>query len=706
MGCAECHDHKYDPISQKDFYRFYAFFNNIPERGLDGQKENPVPSIKVPTLRQKLQLAAYRKKIDAAEARIRTEVAKVKIDNVKTVVVAKPKPREIIWVDDELPAGAVAQGNEGAASWKWVGKPNPVFSGKRATVRTAKGLSQHLFTGARQPLRIAAGDKLFAYVYLDPKNPPKTVMLQFNNGTWEHRAYWGANRIDWGVDKSPSRFHAGALPRAGQWARLEVEARSIGLAPGTVVNGLAFTQFDGTVYWDKAGIVTYGGGPANYHSLAQWEQDVKLGRVPKLPPNIVNLVTTDPAKRDAAQKAAVRDYFVRHFYAKARPVFEPLEKQLAGLRKSLADLRSAVPSTMVMEEMAKPRDTFVLIRGNFQKKGEKVTPGVPACLPPLPRGVKADRLALARWLVAPNHPLTSRVTVNRYWQLVFGTGLVRTGQDFGTQGEWPSHPELLDWLATEFQRTGWDVKGFLKMLVMSATYRQSARVTPELLKRDPKNRQLARGPRFRLSAEMIRDNALAVSGLFNPFIGGPSVRPYQPKGLWEAIAFGGGFSSQTYVQSKGRDLYRRGIYTYWKRSMPHPSLVTFDAPNREVCTDRRPRTNTPLQALELLNDPIYVECARVLAQRILKEGGPDTNARLCFAFKLCTARTPDPRELQILRRIFERQRAKFKQNAAAAKKLVSAGESPRPAELDVRELAAWTAVGNVLLNLDETITKG
>jgi hypothetical protein len=372
----------------------------------------------------------------------------------------------------------------------------------------------------------------------------------------------------------------------------------------------------------------------------------------------------------------------------------------------LAELDATAPSTMVMEDMPKPRDTFILVRGDWQTKGEKVTAGTPSVLPPPPPDLPANRLGLAKWLVMPEHPLTARVTVNRYWEQLFGVGIVRTGEDFGSQGEWPVHPELLDWLASEFVRTKWDVKRLHRTMVLSATYRQSSRVTPELRAADPDNRLLARGPRFRLPAEMIRDNALAVSGLLDGRIGGPSVRPYQPAGLWEALAFGGGFSSQTYVQSHGADLYRRGLYTYWKRSLPHPTLAVFDAPNREVCTDRRPRTNTPLQALTLLNDPIYVECARVLAQRTIKEGGKTPEERIVFAFRLCTGRTPRAEEVAVLRRVYDRQRERFDRDPEAAKKLIAVGESPRPDGIDPAELATWTTIGNILLNLDETITRG
>jgi hypothetical protein len=298
------------------------------------------------------------------------------------------------------------------------------------------------------------------------------------------------------------------------------------------------------------------------------------------------------------------------------------------------------------------------------------------------------------------------VAVNHFWQSYFGTGIVKTPGDFGAQGEWPSHPDLLDWLAREFVDGGWDVKKLQRLIVTSAAYRQSARVTPELHQRDPENRLLARGPRFRLSAEMIRDNALSVAGLLDGRLGGRSVFPYQPPGLWEEVAFGGGFSMQTYVQSHGPDLYRRGLYIYAKRSMPNPSLVTFDAPNREVCTVQRPVTNTPLQALLLLNDTVYVEAARVMAERVMREGGADAKARIAYGFRLCTAREPTEKETAVLLRVYERAMAKYKADGAAAEKLLATGEAPRAKDLDVAEHAAWTALCNVLLNLDETVTRG
>jgi hypothetical protein len=334
---------------------------------------------------------------------------------------------------------------------------------------------------------------------------------------------------------------------------------------------------------------------------------------------------------------------------------------------------------------------------------------VPAFLPPLPKDQPANRLALAKWLVDPAHPLTARVTVNRLWQMLFGTGIVKTAEDFGLQGEAPVHPDLLDWLAVEFREKGWDVKGLVRLIVTSSAYRQSSVVTPQLLARDPENRLLARGPRYRLPAEVVRDQALALSGLLDGRVGGPSVFPYQPPGLWEELmsrSDGDNFTAQKYVQSHGADLYRRSMYTFWKRTSPPPSLSTFDAPDRETCTVRRGRTNTPLQALVLLNDPTYVESSRKLAERMMREGGASPDDRIAFAFRLATARKPTPEESAVLRRIFDKQLSVYQSDNKAATELLAVGESPKDEKLPVPELAAWTTVASTILNLDETVSKG
>ena len=373
---------------------------------------------------------------------------------------------------------------------------------------------------------------------------------------------------------------------------------------------------------------------------------------------------------------------------------------------------------MVMAEMPKPRDTFILLRGQYDKHGDKVTADVPESLAPLPANEPHNRLALARWLVSPRQPLTSRVIVNRYWQSFFGTGIVKTAEDFGSQGEEPTHPELLDWLAVQFMNPTsesapaarpWDVKAIVKLMVMSSTYRQSSATTPEMLARDPENRLLSHISRLRLPAEFIRDQSLAVSGLLSDEIGGKSVSPYQPAGLWEELmkrSDGANWTAQTYVQDHGKDLYKRTMYTFWKRTSPPPTLATFDAPDRETCTVRRARTNTPLQALVLMNDPTYVEASRKLAEHMMIEGGETDDARIIFAFRMSMSRTPTAAEIAVLKQIHDRQLAVFQKDPEAAKKLLAVGDSPRNEKLDQADLAAWSNVASIVLNLDEAITKG
>jgi mono/diheme cytochrome c family protein len=423
---------------------------------------------------------------------------------------------------------------------------------------------------------------------------------------------------------------------------------------------------------------------------ARWERGV---RADKLPAPVAAAFKVEAGKRSAEQARVVTDY-----YLGSVPERQALTKRLEAARKALTDLRNGVLITMVMEERPQPRDTFVLIRGVYDKYGPKVKPGIPACLPPLPAGAPNTRLGLARWLVDPANPLTARVAVNRAWQTFFGTGLVKTAEDFGSQGSPPSHPELLDWLAVEF-RGSWDVKALHRLIVTSATYRQSSRATPGLLERDQDNRLLARAPRQRLSAFNLRDQALALSGLLVAKVGGPPVRPYQPPGIWEDFSF----NQIRYTQDHGESLYRRSLYTFWRRSVGPPDL--FDASARQVCTVRVARTNTPLHALVLLNDVAYVEAARVWAERLMKQGGRTPEERLALAFRMATARRPRAEELSVLVRGFQRALGQYRQDRAAALKLVSAGEYPRDPGLDVAELAAYASVASTILNLDEVISK-
>jgi len=418
-----------------------------------------------------------------------------------------------------------------------------------------------------------------------------------------------------------------------------------------------------------------------------------------LPPPLQSALFAEQEKRTDAQKTEVRRYYREN----NSPEIKEIGQKLAGLRKAESELNAKIPTIRVMEDMAEPRTTQILVRGDYRNRGERVSAGVPKVLPPLPADSKTNRLTLARWLVDPRHPLVSRVTVNRYWQLYFGTELVKTGNDFGTQGELPSHPELLDWLAREFIDSGWNIKAMQKRIVMSATYRQSSKASSELMARDPYNRLLARGPRFRMPAEVIRDNALAYSGLLDRTRkpGGPSVRPYQPEGLWEDMMFGG----NSYVVGKGDELYRRSVYTLWKRTVPYPTFKTFDAPDRAICTEQRAMTCTPLQAFVTLNEKTFVEAARVFAQRILQEGGDNVQSRLDFAFKTVLARTPSEKERKILTGIYEEMLGNYQKDLKGALDLISIGESPRATNVNELQLVAWTTVANVLFNLDETVTK-
>ena len=413
--------------------------------------------------------------------------------------------------------------------------------------------------------------------------------------------------------------------------------------------------------------------------------------------SIHEIASMPPAARSKAQADKLRFCFAETAAPKdirrAR-----LELELARARRE--SFYESIPTLMVMEDSPTPRDTFLLKRGAYDNPGDKVAPGVPGVLPQVPAEWPKNRLGLARWLVDRGNPLTARVTVNRFWQSFFGTGLVKTVQDFGSQGEPPSHPELLDWLAVEFMDSGWDMKAIQKTIVMSATYRQSSRVTPELFERDPENRLLARGPRLRLGPEVIRDQALSVSGLLVEKLGGPSVKPYQPAGLWQELAGGDG-----YVQDKGDGLYRRSLYTYWKRTVAAPFMINFDSPSRETCTVRETRTNTPLQALDLMNDVTFLEASRKLAERLVREGGSTPAERIDFAYRLVLARSAKPAEKRILAGVLEDYEKKYRAAPDAAVELLSYGDSTRNRHIQPGELAAYTAAASVILNLDATITK-
>jgi hypothetical protein len=421
--------------------------------------------------------------------------------------------------------------------------------------------------------------------------------------------------------------------------------------------------------------------------------------VTAVPESLSDIVALAPADRSAAQTDKLRLAFLDQY---APPEIRGAGRRVVEIQRQRDELWASFSTVMVMEENAERRPTFRLNRGSYDSPAEEVFPGVPAALPPLPAGVEANRLSFARWLVAPEHPLTARVTVNRFWQMYFGTGLVKTAENFGTQGEYPSHPALLDWLATSFIDSGWDVKALQRAIVESAAYRQSSKVTPETFERDPENRLVARGPRLRLPAETIRDQALAVSGLLVEKVGGPSVKPYQPAGLWADMVEGG---YGDYVEAEGDDLYRRSLYTFWKRTLGPPTMMTFDSSTRETCIVRTGITNTPLQALTLMNDVTYVEAARRLAERMMTEGGETPEDRMGYAYLLATAHRPPPQAQAILLQGYERHLDRYRADRGAALELVTQGESARDETLDVAELAAFTMMANLILNFDGTITK-
>jgi hypothetical protein len=429
----------------------------------------------------------------------------------------------------------------------------------------------------------------------------------------------------------------------------------------------------------------------------KWEETLTLPQLRALPPEIRTILLAEPKARSERDRAELAKY-----YRGVAPQLETARKQLDEAEKRKKEFEQTVPSSLVAMSVA-PRTMRVLERGNWlDDSGEVVKPAVPAFLGSLDaKDRRATRLDLARWLVSPDNPATARVFVNRLWKLMFGQGIVKTSDDFGAQGTPPTHPELLDWLATEFVASGWDVKHMIKLMAMSATYRQSSHASKELRERDPTNLLLARQNRFRLDAEFVRDNALAISGILSPKVGGPSVKPYQPEGYWQYL----NFPVREYHPDHGEAQHRRGMYTYWQRTLPHPSLIAFDAPSREECTADRPRSSTPLQALVLLNDPTYVEAARAFAERIIKQGGSSVSERLRYAYELALSREIKPAETQLLTALYEKHLAEYRADAAAAQKLLNVGERPMPKEMNIAELAAWTSVTRTILNLHETITR-
>ena len=725
IGCAQCHDHKFDPISRKEFYQLFAFFNNLSDAPMDKNIKNPAPVIKVMSESQKSKLALLQQQAEAAITRLDERVAgyeyidpmdkKTEADSSEAHVsqTKNSEPAEFVWLeDDAFPTGAKPEQN-----WNFVSKSDgPVNSGLKSRVAVGKsGMVQHFFTGAA-PIKAMKGDQLFAYVFLDPEDTPSEIMLQFNDGNWEHRVYWGANKIDWGTDNSPSRFYGGELPEAGKWVRLEVDAEKVGFLDLTLINGMAFTQWGGKAHWDSAGIVSKTDQSFEFKSLAKWVAMARQTKGKSLPNSIKTFVNQAEDKIGEDGRKKLRDYFLINVHPEARKEFADLLNQRDQIKKSLEEFKNKLPTTLISRENAEVKQAFMLDRGEYDKKGQPVDRDTPAAFPKFGDDLPRDRLGFAKWLTAEKHPLTARVAVNRFWQQVFGTGIVKTSEDFGFQGDPPSHPELLDWLATDFVENNWDVRRLMKMIVMSSTYRQTSFISQEALSADPQNRLLARGPRFRLDAEMLRDQALSISGLLDTKIGGPGVKPPQPDGLWFAVGYSGS-NTVRFKKDTGRDkVHRRSLYTFWKRTAPPPQMTTFDAPSREECRVRRERTNTPMQALLLMNDPQYVEAARHLAESTMDwaghqphQGNFDSDSvwqSAEFMFIQALGMPATNRELELIQATFLKNLDEFQADRAAASRLISIGESPAdPKKYDPCELAAWTMIGNLIMNMDEFLSK-
>ncbi|HEV3021758.1 MAG TPA: DUF1549 and DUF1553 domain-containing protein, partial [Pirellulales bacterium] len=697
IGCTQCHDHKFDPLSQKEFYQLFAFFHNVPENGLDGSKGNAAPLVRAPSreqqcrldqladqiARREQELAAPNAPIDAAQAKWeqeRLQAGPIEWSTLATTELRSAGGATLAMLDDgSILASGVNPANE---TYTVVA----LSELKRITAVRLETLPDESFS-AQGPGRSVNGNFVLTDVRLAASGPAGQVKLKAATADFSQQDFPVSNTID-GQPQSGWAIH----PEVGKphTAVFELSEPLAGDGPRQLTIVLDCQSPFGKHQ------------PGRYRLSATDSPDPHGANA--LPAAVEELLAIAPAARNEAQQAALRAYYREHVSSELRPNFEAL----ARLQQDRSDLDRRIPTAMVMQEMPVARETFLLVRGQYDKLGEKVQPDVPASLPSLPAAAPANRLGLAQWLVGPEQPLTARVIVNRYWQMLFGTGLVKTAEDFGSQGELPSHPELLDWLAVEFRESGWNVKQLLRMMVTSAAYRQSSAATPELLAKDPENRCLGRAGRLRLPAELIRDQALAAAGLLDDRIGGLSVSPYQPPGLWEELMSredGANWTAQTYVQSHGPDLYRRTMYTFWKRTSPPPTLATFDAPDRETCTVRRARTNTPLQALVLLNDPTYVEAARKLAERLVSEAG-STNERIALAFRLVLARRPKENELAVLRKVYEQQLAVYRADRNAALALLSVGESPRDESFDAAELAAWASVSSVILNLDEAVTRG
>lgn len=737
MECASCHDHKFDPISQKEYYQFSAFFNNVHELGMIGNDLNFGPLLMLPDTfqeREMIRLKEAIKSLEEEQEKLVNTVVQEENEILSSVSQEILLPSPFLYhAFDQV---STVKNNRGGEQHFIDGNKNGTVTGDYELTVGKKGNALRIdddydniyFKNIRH---FDQCDEFSAGIWANIEDTGHFQSIIGNigdkNNSWRGWLFFidtlGRPGLLLVHSLSHNYLHVVASEKVstGTWTHLgftyDGSARAEGIQ--LYINGKKSAQevrFD-HLYKDILPVRyrNYDPDPAkpvrmgvgSKYLFTETDDGVLKGKLDELnlfdrelsPPEI-KLLYGQNAEADDLTKDEILTHYLKHQHAG----YIDNALRLQGLRKALLEITRGVEEVMVMQEMEEPRKTFVLNRGQYDDLGEEVFAATPDAIMPFPEGFSNNRWGVARWLVDPDHPLTARVAVNRYWQMIFGRGLVNTPHDFGSQGDLPSHPELLDWLAVDFQEHNWDLRYLIKLMVMSATYRQQSVLTDELKAKDPENTFLARGPGYRLPIEMIRDNALAASGLLQRKIGGSSVKPYQPEGLWKEKNEFSGFLI-TYEPDTGQDLYRRSMYTFIRRTSPPPILTTFDATGREFCTVKRDRTNTPTQALILMNDPQFLEAARKLAERVQKEGGEEPEDQIRRGFLLACGRTPDSVELNALLKQFHLFRKKYQEDVLAREAILDIGESAVDPSLPEIETAALTIVANTMLNFDEAYMK-